>query len=377
MKSLIILAAATLVAAAANAQATTPPSITELEGDYIIINNRTYEEVPAVYNMRPMTITADGDSLVISNMYMTGCLDIKAGYDETTGDITFPSGKLIFRVGDFVYYLYQWNDDQEAVNPRPFTYRYTGDGEWSTDATLMLMAGYAGSEELQPGYFAQGSQIISANATSSNVSYAASGLDRYDESRPSLVRIDDTVITIYNFLQTDQYGYGCMMQGVIDNTGTYAIFVPSTVGQANDLTYRILAGCTLNADGNLPTGLSSAMGHDGYTHATIDLDEGTIVFDPMAIWAGDYDDTTGNLTINSNLVYETVASSSVTFDPDRAYTSSVTTTTADTGGTAEVERVDYYRIDGTLTAQPREGELVIRRTLYKDGTVTSDKMFWH
>ena len=144
MKSLIILAAATLVAAAANAQATTPPSITELEGDYIIINNRTYEEVPAVYNMRPMTITADGDSLVISNMYMTGCLDIKAGYDETTGDITFPSGKLIFQVGDFVYYLYQWNDDQEAVNPRPFTYRYTGDGEWHfaiTDLTTDTDAG--------------------------------------------------------------------------------------------------------------------------------------------------------------------------------------------------------------------------------------------
>lgn len=373
---LFITAAAISTLAPAVAQDTTIPTKSEMEGDFIILNSQTYEGTTGISDMRAITITADGDSLNISNLFMRGCLDVKAGYNETNGNLTIESGVMIYHVENIVYYLYQWNDNTEEVNLRPITFTYKGNDEWSTDATLMILAGYEESEDFQTGYFAQGSQIIKANATTENVSYAASGLDRYDESRPSLVRIDDTVISIYNFLQADQYGYGCMIQGVIDNSGSRAVFLTSVVGQANDLTYRVLASCVLNEDGNFPTGIGSAMNHEGYTYADINLEEGIIDFEPMAIWAASYDDTSGALTINTNSVYETVAESTVTFDPDKAYTSSIKETTVGNDSNAEVERVDYYRIDGTMTRQPHDGELVIKRTLFKDKTMKTEKVIW-
>lgn len=377
MKKLLTVAASLAAAVMAFAQdATTVPAREEMTGDFIIINSQVYNDVEGISDMRPMTITDRGDSLVISNMYMRGCLDVKADYDEENGNLTIPSGVLIYHIENIVYYLYQWNDDQEMVNPRPITYKYAGNGEWRTDATLMLMVGYE-EGDLQPSYFAQGSEIVKANGTAENVSFAASGLDRYDESRPCLVRIDDLVITIYNFLQADQFGYGCMAQGVIDNSRSNAIFVTSVVGQANDGTYRILAGCELNEDGNLPTGISHAgERHEGYTYAAIDLENGTIDFEPMAIWAGIYDSTTGSLDIDPNSVFETVATARVTYDPSRTTASSVTETVADGAGSAEAVRTDYYRIDGTMTDQPRDGELVIKRTQYKDGSAKSEKMIW-
>ena len=210
MKKLLTVAASLAAAVMAFAQdATTVPAREEMTGDFIIINSQVYNDVEGISDMRPMTITDRGDSLVISNMYMRGCRNVAADYDEENGNLTIPSGVLIYHIENIVYYLYQWNDDQEMVNPRPITYKYAGNGEWRTDATLMLMVGYE-EGDLQPSYFAQGSEIVKANGTAENVSFAASGLDRYDESRPCLVRIDDPVITIYNFLQADQFGYGCM-----------------------------------------------------------------------------------------------------------------------------------------------------------------------
>lgn len=377
MKQLLTLAASLAATAMAFAQdAATIPTRDEMVGDFIILNTKIYEEVPSISDMRPLTITDEGGSLSIANIFWPGCFDVPADYDETTGELSIESGVMLYHVENIVIYLYQWNDAQEEVNMRPITYRYVGNGEWRTDATLMLMSGYEDGE-LSPSYFAQGSQIVKANATTANVSYAASGLTRYDESRPSLVRIEDPVITIYNFLQADQYGYGCVAQGVIDNTRSNAIFVTSVVGQTNDGTYRILAGCELNDDGNFPTGISHpGEKYESYTYAAVDLENGTIDFEPMAIWGSTYDAMTGAVEINTNSVFETVATASVTYDPSKTDAPSAIKTVVGDEACTEVVRTDYYRIDGTMVVQPRDGELVIKRTQFKDNTVKTEKMIW-
>ncbi len=353
------------------------PPRSKMAGDYIIMNMQEYEGMVGLGNMRAMEMAVDGDSLSLSGFYMAQGLDgIKAGYSETNGSITIPSGTEILRAGNVTRVLYLWDEDAQEVNPRPITYEYLGNGTWGTEQSLMIMTGYVGGE-LSPGaYFANGSEIHRANAISANVSYYGTDVEsqiRYDESRPSFVAVEGNRVSVYNLLQTDQYGYGCMMEGVMAEDETTVSFAPRPIGQSNDGTYKVLAGCGYDEAGNVPDGLANAgTAQEGYVEGRIDLEEGTLEFGRMAIWVASYGGT--GLVIDSNTFFEFVAETKVTFEPGEVLPSSIASSPAADALAKEVERVEYYRMDGVRTAQPRQGELLVKRTVYADGTARSEKV---
>ena len=312
------------------------PARSEMAGDYIIMNMQEYEGMVGLANMRAMKVSVEGDSLNLSGFYMLQGVDnIKAGYNEQNGNITIPSGTEILRSSNIIRVLYLWDEDAQEVSRRAITYEYIGNGTWATEQLLMIMYGYVG-EELSPGaYFAQGSEIHRANAVSENVSYYGTEIEsqqRYDESRPSFISIEDGRVAVYNLLQTDQYGYGCVMEGVIGEDGTVVSFAPNAVGQANDGTYKVLAGCGYDEENNIPDGLT-------------------------------------------NSFFEFVAETKVAFEPDDVLASSVQSSPEWEETAKDVERVEYYRMDGVRVMCPRQGELLVKRMVYTDGTVRSEKMF--
>ena len=142
----------------AQGETETVPALSEMEGDFVIMNMQEYEGMAGLGNMRAMKMSVDGDSLSISGFYMLQGVDnVKAGYDEQDGDITIPSGTEILRASNITRVLYVWDEDAQEVNLRPITYEYLGNGTWATEQTLMIMTGYVGGELSQGAYFANGS----------------------------------------------------------------------------------------------------------------------------------------------------------------------------------------------------------------------------
>lgn len=86
----------------------------------------------------------------------------------------------------------------------------------------------------------------------------------------------------------------------------------------------------------------------------------------------EYDAGSGSITVNENMLFEFVKTVNVEYD---ANSSAVTAIESVDNGTAakEVLRVDYYTIDGRKIAEPQEGSLVIRVTVYKDMTTKKEK----
>lgn len=375
---LICLLGGMLPVAQAQEGAEAVPARSEMAGDYIIMNMQEYEGMVGLANMRAMKVSVEGDSLNLSGFYMLQGVDnIKAGYNEQNGNITIPSGTEILRSSNIIRVLYLWDEDAQEVSRRAITYEYIGNGTWATEQPLMIMYGYVG-EELSPGaYFAQGSEIHRANAVSENVSYYGTEIEsqqRYDESRPSFISIEDGRVAVYNLLQTDQYGYGCVMEGVIGEDGTVVSFAPNAVGQANDGTYKVLAGCGYDEENNIPDGLTNAgTSQEGYVEGYLDLEAGILEFGRMAIWAASYGGL--GLVINSNSFFEFVAETKVAFEPDDVLASSVQSSPKWEETAKDVERVEYYRMDGVRVMYPRQGELLVKRMVYTDGTVRSEKMF--
>ena len=362
----------------AQGETETVPALSEMEGDFVIMNMQEYEGMAGLGNMRAMKMSVDGDSLSISGFYMLQGVDnVKAGYDEQDGDITISSGTEILRASNITRVLYVWDEDAQEVNLRPITYEYLGNGTWATEQTLMIMTGYVGGELSQGAYFANGSEIHRANAVSSNVSYYGTDIEtqeRYDESRPSFVAVEDGRVAVYNLLQADQYGYGCMMEGTIGTDGATVSFAPRAIGQTNDGTYRVLAGCGYDEAGNIPDGLTNAgTPQEGYVEGHLDLETGTLSFGHMAIWVASYDGT--GLEIDSDRFFEFVAKTEVTFEPGEILPSSIGPSRALDSQAKAVERVEYYRMDGVRVARPRQGELLVKRSVYTDGTARTEKMF--
>ena len=83
----------TAVAAAASvcAQETTIPSMSEMTGDFIVLNSQSYNGVNSLAAMKPFTIeTADNDSNTINGFFMRNVLDFQTTISATTGNISIP-----------------------------------------------------------------------------------------------------------------------------------------------------------------------------------------------------------------------------------------------------------------------------------------------
>lgn len=378
----LILATAVAAAASVCAQETTTvPALSDMTGDFILLNWRNYDGVKSLAEIKPFSITAtDEGTLDISRFYIDKCENFEAEYSETSGLISIAAGTPIMNMDPTMYYLYAWNDEDEVVIARPIEYKYVGYDSWTCNTTIMLIAQQEESEDIMPYYLSEGSQISRCNATSKNASYTIDPDDHSNtleflESRSAYVTISDNTINIYNVLQADQYGYAVRLTGTIDREKGEVWFGPSLTGQSNDGTYRLLTGSEYNEETNLPTNVSYPDTEKmGWIHATIDLENGELTLDPMTIWPASYDES-GQLTVDETSFYEFVKTVTVTYDVDKTVSSIEDTPNIDNQN-KEVSHIDYYAIDGRKLIEPQEGSLVIKVTVYTDKSTQVEKIVY-
>lgn len=291
MKKILAVSALLLSIGSTSAQEIVFPTLEEMAGDYIIINDKDYDGTKFIADMRDMRIIVNSDnSLTFSGYYMRGCLDLEAGYSEDSGNLSYDAGQKIFGIdgeGGVVQYLYGWDDKNQIPTERPITYRYKGNNTWRAESSIVLMSGVEGGE-LSPYYFSQGSSIYRSNAISHNISYVGLGSEQemYDETRPSYIQLGtNNSITIYNLLTKDQFGYGCKLEGTYDPETGKVLFKPEVIGQTNDFIYKVLSGCTYDENEMKPTGTSYTddFTHAGYVDAMIDFQNKRLEIGPMTI----------------------------------------------------------------------------------------------
>lgn len=372
-----ILATAVAAATSVCAQNTTEiPALSDMSGDFLVLNSQEYNGVTSLSSMKAFKMSPSGNTTVsMSGFYMAGCLDFDAEYNEKNGSMSIASGTPIFDMELYKIYLCPWNSEDEEVITRPIEYRYAGNNTWQNDNDLMLVA--IQDENIQTSTFSNSSTIVRCNGTSANTSYvgAAGSQDEYNESRPCYVTINGNRIDIYNILKADQYGYGVHLSGTFDAETGDAMLDYTLTGYTNDGTYRILTGCDYDEATNMPTRMSYAGTADmGRIHATIDVKNGTLTLDPMAIWVAEYDATTGSITVNENFLFEFVKTVNVNYDPASTIATSIES--VDNTAAKEVQRVEYYSIDGRKIGEPQKGSLVIRVTVYKDNTSKKEKILF-
>lgn len=352
------------------------PALSDMSGDFLVLNSQEYNGVTSLSSMKAFKMSPSGNTTVsMSGFYMAGCLNFDAEYNEKNGSMSIASGTPIFDMESYMVYLYPWDSENEEVITRPIEYRYAGNNTWQNDNDLMLVAIL--DENIQTSSFSNSSTIVRCNGTSANTSYvgAAGSQDEYNESRPCYVTINGNRIDIYNILQADQYGYGVHLSGTFDAETGDAMLDYTLTGYTNDGKYRILTGCDYDEATNMPTGMSYDGTADmGRIHATIDVKNGTLTLDPMAIWAAEYDATTGSITVNENLLFEFVKTVNVNYDPASTIATSIES--VDNTAAKEVQRVEYYSIDGRKIGEPQKGSLVIRVTVYKDNTSKKEKILF-
>lgn len=372
-----ILATAVAAATSVCAQNTTEiPALSDMSGDFLVLNSQEYNGVTSLSSMKAFKMSpSDNTTVSMSGFYMARCLDFNAEYNEKNGSMSIASGTPIFDMESYMVYLCPWDSENEEVIKRPIEYRYAGNNTWQNDNDLMLVAIL--DENIQTSSFSNSSTIVRCNGTSANTSYAGAvgSQDEYNESRPCYVTINGNRIDIYNILQADQYGYGVHLSGTFDAETGNAMLDYTLTGYTNDGKYRILTGCDYDEATNMPTGMLYADTADmGRIHATIDVKNGTLTLDPMAIWVAEYDATTGNITVNENFLFEFVKTVSVTYDPASTIATSIES--VDNTAAKEVQRVEYYSIDGRKIGEPQKGSLVIRVTVYKDNTSKKEKILF-
>lgn len=366
-----LLALTSIYAVAQNSNTMEPPSLEELTGDYVIMNYKEYEGVKLLADMKNMRMTSERATLTLSGFYMTGSEDFTADYDPSDGTISIQAGtQLLGGESGFEQYIYLWDQDNEAVKNTPIKLLYQSDGSWKIDDAIVLMSGVEGGS-LTPYYFSNGTVIRRANATTENVSYVGWGGEQeiYMESRPSYVEITNNRITIYNMLQKDQFGYGCSFTGTFTTDGR-ASFAPAVIGQANDYTYKVLAGCLYDDNENKPIEVTDAgTRSEGFVKGNIDINNGTLQIEPMAIWAGNADN--GYVTLNSNRSYfEFIKSVKISFSPQD--TSSIDKIIA--ADSEEPVTIEYFNLSGQKLHKSHARGLIIRRTTYNNGNYKNEKV---
>lgn len=371
----LLFVAFSLFATAICAQEThVVPSIDDITGDFMVMNYQTYNNVKGLATTKGIKITkVDEATIKISGFYVNKCLDFNADYDVTTGTISIPAATPIYDMDTYKVYLYPWNDDTDEVINRPIEYRYNGHDSWSCTTTIMLVPMQEG---VKTSYFSEDSKIVKCNGTSNAVSYYGIGenQEEYNDINTSYVVIDNNYIDIYNLRQADQYGYGINVSGVYDKDLKEAFFNSAVIGMANDGTYKVLTGCEYDEETNIPTGMTYPdTDYMGLIKASIDFEKGEISFDPMAIWAATLDQNTGKLTVNEDILFEFVKYANVTFDVDKAIEANIETVNSTK---KEIEKVEFYTIDGMKVENPEHGTFIIKRTVYKDNTFSSEKIIY-
>lgn len=372
----ILLGALSFIAVSVSVQtASAAPAIDDMNGDFIVMNSRVYNDVKSLAEMKGFTISkVNEDSIKVSGFYMNNCYDFNAEYDDMNGSIYIPAGTPIYDLGSAILYLYPWNDETEEVIMRPIEYKYNGHDTWICNTTIMLVA--INGEDIVPYYFSEGSKIARCNGTTDNISYVgqAGSQDEYVESRASYVVMDGNYIDIYNLLLADQFGYGVHVTGIYGEDNDEVWFNYAVTGTANDGTYRILTGCEYDEETNMPTGMSFPDTQKmGLIKAKINLESGEMVFEPMAIWAATYDSETGQLTVDENLLYEFVKSVKVKFDVEDAIESDIDNImTTD----KQIERVEFFTIDGMKIDNPENGTFVIKKIYYSDKSTETEKIIF-
>lgn len=355
------------------------PSINEMKGDYIIVNYKTYEGITAIADVKSMRmdVTQD-DSLKISDFYMKFCYDFKAGFNKNTGHISIPAGTKIFDYRDeqgSVQYLYAWNEELQEVISRPIVYKYKGNGHWHTDVPIVLMTGVIGGE-LSPYYFSVGSSIYLSNATTENETYVGYGEEqqKWEESRPSYVAVENNKVTIYNMLQTDALNYGCHITLVHDTNDNRLYTNPTLIGQVGDLEfpYKMLAGCEYDSEYNKPTGLCYAgTSTEGRIEGILDKDNGTIELKPMAIWPAMLDGS--QIVMDTERFYE--FEKTVKIKCEQLKATSIANLSTDKG-TKEIVRIEYYNLAGQQLTKPQENTFIIQKNYYSDKTFDIHKTYY-
>lgn len=362
----------------ATAQNVQIPKLSEINGDYIIINSKSYEGVTNVSDAKAMQISVcKDDSLLLDGFYMKGSIPFKAGYNENTGRITINAGTKVFDFSDeqgngTCQFLYGWDDENSKVTERPIVYRYKGNGKWENATTVVLMTGLEGGE-MSPYYFSQGSKICLANAKTENISYVGRDEDQqiFEESRPSYVVRDGDEITIFNMLQIDQYGYGCWLTLDCDyNQGT-VITPPTIIGESPNINYpyKALAGCEYDEEANVPTKLTfDGTSEEGNIEGTIN-DKGNIIgLYPTAIWPAALADN--SWYIEKNSYYEFVKNVRITMNDEY---SGIETVIDDSD--KDIDRIEYYNVNGQKLSAPARNDISIKKIFYKDNTVRSEKIY--
>lgn len=355
------------------------PSINEMKGDYIIVNYKTYEGVTAISDVKSMSMdVTEDDSLKISDFYMKLCYDFNAGFNKNTGHISIPAGTKIFDYRDeqgSVQYLYAWNEEMQEVISRPIVYKYKGNGHWHTDVPIVLMTGVLGGE-LSPYYFSVGSSIYLSNATTENETYVGYGEEqqKWMESRPSYIAIENTTVTIYNMLQTDALNYGCYIK-LAYNTDENRVYTnPTLIGQVGDIEfpYKMLAGCEYDKKYNKPTGLCYAgTPTEGSIEGALDPENGTIELAPMAIWPAMFDGS--QIVMDTERFYEFEKSVKITSEQLKA--TSITHPSID-AATKEITYIEYYNLAGQQIKRPQSNSFTIQKNYYTDQTFEVYKIYY-
>lgn len=349
------------------------PSMPEMDGDYIIMNYKEYNDQKFLADMKAMRMETTREGLKISGFYILGSEDFIAGYNTSTGTISVPAAtKVLGENIGFEQYLYLWDDDKEEVVNSDINFLLMENGSWEVASSIVLLSGVDGGE-LSPYYFSNGTVITKANAETSNVSYVGWGneQEKFEEERPSLIEISNNRITVTNLLQKDQFGYGCRIEGTFTSDGK-ALFSPAVIGQSNDGTYKVLAGCEYDENQNKPTDVTFAGDRsEGVVSGHIDLNTGTLEIGPMAIWTGS--EKNGYVTINSNRSYfEFIKSVKVTFTlPPSSSIEKI----EDSHNSKEIIKVEYYNLMGQAINEPASGSFVIQRIHYKNHFPESKKIY--
>lgn len=316
-----------------------------------------------------------GSVLWVDNVYPGGGTPVQSEIklynyeqDPTTGDWGLSQRDIIF-----IY-----DDDKDCFVHSGYTAITT---QWPNDQTGEM-------EEIIPENPVYNTTLLPANGTVANHSYGFEAaktdeetgeiisynlIDYGEESRPCYV--DYATGTILNLLTNDMYGHGAMAQFVAeDNIFIIPAQAIGAVTSGLDYSYRVLAAATLDPDTHYPILSDNTQDWHLATYATTGSDGTMHVSMPTsAIFAAAYDETTGQLQVDGNAVFEMLEKLEITFTPNGDATSAIDEVTTDGMENRTVASEEYFDLQGRRITTPVAAGIVIKKTTYTDGTTQSTK----